>query len=131
VLLTQDEAKTKWCPHALSSDGGSIPIAINRSCKDGGPDHDCRCIASECMAWCWSDYAPEPQKLWTSAETEEEAIATKAANVGPTWELRQDSVFGGFYWQQPEAEVRAEVERLNRTTRRGFCGLAHSEGCQP
>lgn len=47
MLLTEEEAKTKWCPQARSGepDEGS---GWNRY-----KDHGCCCIASECAAWRW------------------------------------------------------------------------------
>lgn len=49
TLLTEDEAKTKWCPLARATNCGELPVAVNRIGK--APDNDCRCIASVCMAW--------------------------------------------------------------------------------
>jgi hypothetical protein len=57
--MTEDEAKTKWCPFVRHSDdsGGSF----NRGMFPGdatnkGRTNDCwqcNCIASQCMAWRW------------------------------------------------------------------------------
>lgn len=44
--MTEDEAKTKWCPHVRVGDK-----AVNRY-FDGFPSHS-YCIGSECMAWRW------------------------------------------------------------------------------
>lgn len=50
TLLTEDEAKRTWCPLARAVDlAGSRPVAANRNRT--GPDIDCMCIASACMAW--------------------------------------------------------------------------------
>lgn len=46
--MTEDEAKTKWCPHALELDTYSETVAHNRF-TDGEPVS--KCIGSECMAW--------------------------------------------------------------------------------
>ena len=53
MLLTEKEAKTKWCPYAISAvrryeDGASV---VNRRIGSGKPDVDCMCIAADCMAW--------------------------------------------------------------------------------
>ena len=49
--MTEDEAKTKWCPMArLASGGGSV----NRyyvGGMGGGPTTGSNCIASGCMMW--------------------------------------------------------------------------------
>lgn len=43
--MTEDEAKTKWCPQTRLGDKG------NRSNSFGVDYTFGRCIASECMAW--------------------------------------------------------------------------------
>jgi hypothetical protein len=52
-MLTETQAKTKWCPHARigvsASQGG--PASINDPrCE---PEHRANCIASECAMWRW------------------------------------------------------------------------------
>jgi hypothetical protein len=56
--VTEDEARGKWCPFArrasTRSDYDSVVRAmasINRIGEDGRPDPECRCVASDCMAW--------------------------------------------------------------------------------
>jgi hypothetical protein len=54
--MTEDEAKTKWCPFArepLTAYDGSIPIGssvVNRT-RNGTAPFASLCLASECMAW--------------------------------------------------------------------------------
>lgn len=58
--MTEDEAKTKWCPFVRHSDGNAgvfnsgnrseDPINISHS----GGQFGCVCIGSECMAWRWN-----------------------------------------------------------------------------
>jgi len=49
--MTEDEAKTKWCPHVRQSNGYKEGFSKNR--ESSGAPTDARCIASECMAWRW------------------------------------------------------------------------------
>lgn len=46
-MLTEEEARTKWCPHARQDD--NVGIFRNALHDDNG----FACIASECMAWRW------------------------------------------------------------------------------
>jgi hypothetical protein len=54
--MTEDEAKTKWCPHvrhtALPMSNGDAAVYDNRSCEVAFHVAGC-CIASACMAWRW------------------------------------------------------------------------------
>lgn len=62
MMLTEAEAKTKWCPFAritLQHDGTNV--SWNRICTDDDKlslTEHVRCIASECMAWRWEGGNP-------------------------------------------------------------------------
>lgn len=53
MLLSEKEAKTKWCPYAMSAVrryADSVTV-VNRRIGSGKPDVDCLCITTDCMAW--------------------------------------------------------------------------------
>jgi hypothetical protein len=59
VLLSEEEARQRWCPHAramgYARDAGNITKLVagyNRDHPDGNIP---ACIASHCMAWRWSE----------------------------------------------------------------------------
>ena len=49
-MLTEDEAKTKWCPQVQVSKGSNRPQRID---EDTIETH-LNCLASGCMFWRWS-----------------------------------------------------------------------------
>ena len=53
--MTEEEAKTKWCPMVRFGDTGSVS---NRRMNggSGGAGEYSRCIASDCMMWKWKWY---------------------------------------------------------------------------
>lgn len=55
--MTEEEAKTKWCPHAVASH--TDPRAGFRD-DDGGRPKVHPCIGSACMAWRWGGSWPRP-----------------------------------------------------------------------
>lgn len=61
MITTEDEAKTKWCPHTrvmnINGDGGG-----NKWDKTAAPaesPHNSLCIGSACMMWRWAGEAPD------------------------------------------------------------------------
>ena len=51
--MTEDEAKTKWCPHMFPYTEGQKSAGHNCYADDLGTFHNqaTKCIASKCMAW--------------------------------------------------------------------------------
>lgn len=54
--MTEDEARTRWCPFARIADG-EPPVAVNRPEPYGDVP---KCLGSFCMAWRWDDI-PNPE----------------------------------------------------------------------
>lgn len=56
-MVTEEEAKKKWCPMVrcagIDDDDEAVRGAGNCDVLSRNPE-DCRCIASDCMAWRWS-----------------------------------------------------------------------------
>ncbi len=55
--MTEQEARTKWCPMARVSTysvGNPAESAANRT-DEGTPYPASRCIASDCMMWRWEE----------------------------------------------------------------------------
>lgn len=48
--MTEDDAKTKWCPFARCGEAGLPGLSHNREYA-GGVARNTFCIASACMAW--------------------------------------------------------------------------------
>ena len=109
MLLTEDEAKTKWCPFANCSGIANVPGLPQyeaRGNRIGFPWTDApdfvmaqvRCIASGCMAWRWVDSVVRHKK---------------------TGALHNEAVM-----KYPGAE-----ETYERLPERGFCGMAGRPEC--
>lgn len=133
MLVTEERAKTKWCPHAAIDCS-----AANRP----NPGNNCDvtagwapCVASDCMAWRWADPAPElrspHEEMFECEDDEIERYRTEAperpASVPTswTWEPFHGPIenIGGGYWKEPPEIARAE-NAAKRAARKGFCGLA-------
>ena len=50
--MTEDEAKTKWCPKAVVLESYAEKASFNVTIKDEQENFG-RCIGSACMAWRW------------------------------------------------------------------------------
>ncbi len=109
--MTEDEAKTKWCPFArtLRQDLEEAPTErwfgpFNRYMCEGDEDdtvsalsQGCLCIASACMAWRWKTVA------------------------NPDWKPDQHQQLGMYPQRNPYAA--ANQAGIPSTTE-GRCGLA-------
>lgn len=60
MILTEEEARTKWCPEVQFVDSSGYGIISNR---DVGARNE-YCIASNCMMWRWFDTS-DPVKAST------------------------------------------------------------------
>lgn len=106
--MTQDQAKTKWCPFVRHGDhgGGSFNRGSEASnaLNEGRPGDNwmCNCIASACMAWRWH-LSPRP-------------LTDGLPHAGWTHISAEDTDDGAEFWVEPE--------ELTQARRRGYCGLA-------
>lgn len=98
--MTEDEAKTKWCPFARTSDDDGS--TFNRR-WDGKVSEAAACLGSGCMAWRWLQ-KPMRQASWTPVEGWEHSPAD------PGDPEDRD------YWLQPQEDAVRQ--------RPGYCGLA-------
>lgn len=102
MILTEAEARQKWCPHVRMGSVGhnrwsdtSDPIGLA----------GCECVASSCMSWCWAE------TFWQYDHAE-------ARPEGEGWKQGPHPGSPGVtVWKRPKEP-------------RGYCGLA-SRGGQP
>lgn len=101
--MTEEEAKTKWCPFArtktlkFSTDDGGVASA-NRD-FDGLPiDHLHTCMASACMAW--------RRQFWSAED--------RARMIVDRQKLKGDTRDAALSW----------VNQLEEEAAEGYCGLA-------
>lgn len=104
--MTEDEAKTKWCPHArVDSTSSNRPNAgDNCDTSAGWPG----CIASACSQWRWS----EAKRTAAFLEAVQKHMRAQAK---PNFNTATQAVF---------AEKGGQFERTE-----GQCGLAGAPQC--
>jgi hypothetical protein len=108
--MTEDEAKTKWCPFARDSNTGGNRIRYGAGSDDAPPPEyggeaaaEFPCIASACMAWRWS----EAKRTAAFLEAVQRHMA---AQPRPNFNTAVQAVY---------AETGGQFERVE-----GHCGLA-------
>lgn len=118
MLLTEKEAKEKWCPHVriavLAGHGGA---ACNTH-PDRDIEADCRCVSSRCAMWRWAD-APTCQRVQQAHDMHATTEPERPAHVPQSWVFDPyDAEDADCYarWVEPKDEAAAR--------RRGYCGLA-------
>ena len=56
MLMTEDEARTKWCPHArVACYAEAGDAGVNRSSDRGASISGVGCLASDCSQWRWGE----------------------------------------------------------------------------
>lgn len=60
MFLTEEEAKTKWCPETRIHEVRGAGVYVNKPITDENPHGHANaasvlCIGSACMAWRWAD----------------------------------------------------------------------------
>lgn len=109
--MTEDEAKTKWCPYGRSpttDDKGLIALGapVTNRRTDGRIDAGSLCLGSACMAWRWIGF--EFERCGT---IETKQINPASEGLGDGWEWSEGQA-GDWAWFRP------------LLARPGCCGLA-------
>lgn len=132
MLLTEDQARTKWCPHALQSDTSA---GYNRTTK-GAVLGTCLCVASECMAWRWDKLAGGMihRRVYHGTQDYDGYRSQRFAKTGETF-----FQFYGAWWRYEHTSsdsngvydliVRSLDDEVEATG--GYCGLAGMPGVEP
>lgn len=110
MTLTEEEAKTKWCPFTRIvmkgyRDSDALLATANRDSIDAGSGlgPTCNCIASDCMAW---------RPLMEAPEDKIHAIKRRREEAGT-----------GLIESKQYVEAHPEYTQ-SVPSGRGFCGLA-------
>jgi len=106
--MTEDEAKTKWCPYArvaytLSGEDGNALAGVNRG-RSHYVNSEALCLGSACSQWRWE----HPPHLTTTSEVDD-------PGPGPEWSPAgtiTDRVSSRMRWKKPFPN------------RSGYCGPA-------
>lgn len=85
-MLTEKEAKTKWCPYALtfgrvSQAGKEVATGPqNRGYQMDAALVQCLCLTSDCMMWRWARavYRVTPNPIGTDARIPPEQVQINA-----------------------------------------------------
>ena len=109
MMLTEEEAKTKWCPFVramltniarpnIDIFGPAVATVNSRQVPEG----ETRCIASGCMAWRWGKGT---------------IIVEYPLHPGPGWTKIGETKAGAGVFQKVDDAPRPSEAR-------GYCGLA-------
>ncbi len=112
--MTEDEAKTKWCPHAVASHTDPRAMAHHERPQIGLPTETFRhaCIASACMAW------------RVEYQTRGPVVERRSVKDVPQKPEGVDWGYEGVHPLVSGASASAEWVRWDGFITHGFCGLA-------
>ena len=125
MKLTEEEAKTRWCPDARVSGSNRMSRTLDHAPAAAAGRQDCACIASRCMAWRWDGPMGINQRVLGRSYLIDgipaaEAIAEppRPRDVPASWVwLPYDPEEGDHArWSEPAEDAQAR--------RQGYCGRA-------
>lgn len=112
MILTEEEAKTKWCPQAMA-DGEDF--SFNKFSDGTMADGTC-CLGSACMMWQWFD--PNVGRggffITDDVEGSKKALAAEGKDVVSVNASSPNNKQSTIHWR----------EKTVAQLRVGFCGLA-------
>lgn len=114
MRVTEQEAKTKWCPQVRASQGVGDANACNAGTSEGDrvPTYS-RCVGSECMMWRWGH---EPHRTFWGCPDPNATIEPERPSHVPV----------SYIWCPCETDAAGWIEPPDscEARRTGFCGLA-------
>lgn len=119
--MTEDEAKTKWCPFVRAVLPGTTLPAGNRGVGPDGTEgvKGARCIASACMAWRWTTKGGDVVKADIKQLRKPPGeVNPPFSNTPEGYTVRGHDSWGYF-------SVRRD-EVVGHEPGQGYCGLAGS-----
>lgn len=128
-MMTESEAKTKWCPYVRVLARPIADVAVNRAMNTGAPDPDCMCLASGCMAWRWVINDPKRKTWQLQTSSDEEVLRSSDGPSRPEdvpanalWVPLTGDVedYEGVYWNEPIDEYEPRVTAARKI--HGYCG---------
>ena len=127
MILTEEEARTKWCPMARTmvvtpeyQGTGNRINHMNDEIIVTNPT-ECRCIASECAIWQWSKNDREYRRVYKGKTEEDGNPIVRAGSL---------IVINGEKWRYEYTDVddKGEFDLVHRARPEnqpsvGYCGL--------
>jgi hypothetical protein len=108
--MTEDEAKTKWCPN-VRVNVGTHQTGNRLGAMANGVDSRLACIGSACMAWRSYDIVED-------RETECISLAKPRGELNPPFSNCPD----GFSVTRHDSDGYYDAISPRKVTRHGFCG---------
>lgn len=128
MILTEKEARSRWCPFGRRL-GDTIEGELYVSNNPNASRH-CKCVGSDCMAWRWFEPTAPPPMPWVR---EIPPLPTTHPETGKSTEDWTDEDIqawaekhkpkDGFNWKLDLENLTWFIPRLPKA-RRGYCGKA-------
>lgn len=133
MLLTEEQARTKWCPHARQVAMTHTETGMSSTANRDGAAHygvqNCNCIASDCMAWRWRNTASGMvlRRVYKGTLEYEDYRSRRFVKSGETF-----FQFDGAWWryEHSSSDSSGAYDLIVRSQDKGthvdvgYCGLA-------